>query len=144
MDRGEEKSEQWFLIALHTCENLALILASRWAYLTEYPLTLIVIQISLLTVNMAVLVLSLLKKTLEDFVIWSFLILLVLFNLVVVFLPSPGLAPGLIIMDVCIITLNTLAVAVSTFYVTRVELYAGLPHTFPILPSFGPEVRQIT
>jgi hypothetical protein len=35
--------------------------------------------------------------------------------------------------------LNLLGVLVSVLYVTKVELYAGLPQDLSSLPSFGPE-----
>merc|ERR1719507_2889150 len=53
VDRGEEKSELWFLMTLHTTENLLLVSVATWAYLPDYPLTLLVIQISLLTLNIS-------------------------------------------------------------------------------------------
>ena len=142
VDRGEEKSEQWFLIALHTCENLALLIGSRWAYLPDYPPGLMVLLVSLWLVNMVALVLSLLKKymSMEGHIVWSYLIFLVALNFVAIALPTPGFERGLFVMDISIITCNTLAVALFAFYTSRVELYAGLPQTFPNLPSFGPEV----
>ena len=48
VDRGEEKSEQWFLIALYTCENLALLIGSRWAYLPDYPPGLMVLLVGMM------------------------------------------------------------------------------------------------
>ena len=101
-----------------------------------------VLLVSLWLVNMVALVLSLLKRflTTEGDIVWSYLIFIVAFNLIAVFLPTPGFERGLFVIDICIITCNTLAVALFVFYTNRVELYAGLPHTFPNLPSFGPEV----
>ena len=44
------------------------------------------------------------------------------------------------IFDSVLVILNILAVLVSVFYVTKLELYAGLTTDNPSLPTFGPEV----
>ena len=89
VDRGEEKAEIWFLIVLHSLENLLIVSISRIAYLQEsYPL-------------------------------------------------------GIVIFDCVLVLLNLLGVLVSVLYVTKVELYAGLPQDLSSLPSFGPEVSLL-
>ena len=37
VDRDDQKAELWFLVVLHSLENLCLLLISRWAY-NSYPL----------------------------------------------------------------------------------------------------------
>ena len=50
---------------------------------------------------------------------------------------------GIIIFDCIMVLLNVLGVLVTVFYVTKIELYAGLPKDLPHgLPSFGAEVRK--
>ena len=50
---------------------------------------------------------------------------------------------GIIIFDCIMVFLNVLGVLVTVFYVTKIELYAGLPKDLPQgLPSFGAEVRK--
>ena len=87
IDRGEEKAELWFLVALHSLENFLIVLASRLVYThNSYPLEIIVFDCGLVLVNI-------------------------------------------------------LAVSVSVLYVTKLELYAGLPRDIPSsLPSYGLEV----
>ena len=46
----------------------------------------------------------------------------------------------IVIFDCVLVLLNLMGVLVSVFYVTNVELYAGLPQDISSLPSFGPEV----
>merc|ERR1719210_2277811 len=62
VDRGEEKAELCFLIVVHTIENIALLLVSKWVYLGGYPLGLLLLHACLFTVNIVVLVFSLVKK----------------------------------------------------------------------------------
>merc|ERR1719398_571163 len=45
----------------------------------------------------------------------------------------------IVIFDCVLVLLNLLGVLVSVYYVTKVELYAGLPQDLTSLPSFGPE-----
>ena len=85
VDRGEEKQEFWFLVALHSSENLVFLFFSIGISLPKYPFGLLVIPISLVTVNI-------------------------------------------------------LAVLLSIFYTTRMELFSWLPESPPNMPSFGPEV----
>ena len=87
VDKGEEKEELWFLVALHSLENFLIVLASRLVYThNSYPLEIIVFDCGLVLVNI-------------------------------------------------------LAVSVSVLYVTKLELYAGLPRDIPSsLPSYGLEV----
>ena len=47
---------------------------------------------------------------------------------------------GIVLFDCVLVILNVLAVFLSVFYVSKIELYAGLPDKPPCLPSFGPEV----
>merc|ERR1711894_800440 len=47
---------------------------------------------------------------------------------------------GIVIFDSVLVLLNFLGVLVSVIYVTKVEIYAGLPQDLSSLPSFGPEV----
>merc|ERR1719507_472979 len=77
VDRGEEKSELWFLTTLHTCENIGILLVSRWAYLPDYPLGLLIVQLTLLTVNVVALILSAVKKPLSQGsrFVWFYLLL---------------------------------------------------------------------
>ena len=143
VNRGEEKPELWFLIAFHSFENTALLLASRWCYLPAYPPGLLVVQITLLAVNLVVAMLSSCKKELLKgaYLIRLYLVALVLFNVATILVPIQGVENGLLIIDICIITLNTLGVAASVLYTNRIELYADLPQILHNLPSFGPEVR---
>ena len=46
----------------------------------------------------------------------------------------------IVIFDCVLVLLNLLGVLMSVYYVTKVELYAGLPQDLSSLPSFGPEV----
>ena len=87
VDRGEEKAELWFLVVLHSLENLLIILASRLVYMQEsYPRL-------------------------------------------------------FLIVDSVLVLVNILAVLVTVLYVTKLELYAGLPRDLPpSLPSYGSEV----
>ena len=73
----------------------------------------------------------------------SFLALLVAFNTVAIFLPqtfAPGFELGLFVINISIVTLNTLADALSVLDSSK-ELFANLPDSIPGLPSFGPEVN---
>ena len=143
VNRGDEKPELWFLIALHTFENTLLLLASRWCYLPAYPPGLLVVQITLLAVNLVVAMLSSCKKELLKgaYLIRLYLVALVLLNVATILVPIQGVENGLLSIDICIITLNTLGVAASVLYTNRIELYADLPQILHNLPSFGPEVR---
>ena len=88
IDRGQEKAELWFLVALHSLENFLIVLASRLVYTQSsyYPL-------------------------------------------------------GILAFDCVLVLVNIMAVLVSVLYVTKIELYAGLPRNLPSsLPSFGLEV----
>ena len=140
MDRGEEKAELWFLIVLHTTENISLLLVSKWANLPGYSLGLLLIQISLLTINIVALILSIVKKK-------KLVFLLAFSNVFVVFilgLLSETILLPMLAMDLSIVALNILGVAVAYFYTKNFELYANiqdLPNTLPDLPSYGPEVR---
>ena len=89
VDRGEEKSELWFLIVLHTCENIGILLVSRWAYLPDYPLGLLIVQLVLLTANVVALILSAVKKqpSQGSRFVWFYLLLLVSFNALAIFSP---------------------------------------------------------
>ena len=60
VDRGEEKPELWFLITLHTCENVALLLTKRWSQVPAHPHGLLVADISIVTLNALAVALSLL------------------------------------------------------------------------------------
>ena len=88
VDRGEEKAELWFILALHSAENFLIVLASRLVYLQEsYP-------------------------------------------------------ARFVTFDCVLVILNTLAVLLSVFYVSKMELYAGLPQNPSSHPTFGPEVSS--
>ena len=146
VDGGEEKHELWFLIALHTFENTALLLVSRWCFLSAfpaYPPALLVVQIAFLAVNMVVAMFSCCKRQLFNggCFLWFYLLALVLLNVAIILVPKPGLENGFFVIDIVTMTLNTLAVAVSVFYTSSLELYADLPHILHNLPSYGPEVR---
>ena len=58
VNRGEEKSELRFLLGLHTCENICLLLVSRWAYQPAYPRALIGLDILIVTFNALALALA--------------------------------------------------------------------------------------
>ena len=140
----------WFLVFLHFCENTILLLVSKWVYIGGYPLGLLLLHVSLLSLNNALLVFYLYKKqTMQvSHFDWFYLVLLVPFNLVAVFLPklfSDSLSPALLAIDLSIVALNILGVATAYFYTKKFELYADiqhLPHTLPDLPSYGPEVKN--
>ena len=150
VDRGEEKAELCFLIVLHTIENIALLLVSKWVYLGGYPRGLLLLHASLLIVNIVVLAFSLVKKqTIQGSrFVWFYLVLLVSFSVLAVFLPrtfSDSFSPALLAMDLSIVALNIFGVAIAYSYTKEFELYADiqhLPHTLPDLPSYGPEVRN--
>ena len=73
VDKGDEKSELWFLVSLHSLENLLIVLASRIVYMQEsYPRLFLSV-------------------------------------------------------DCAFVIVNILAVLVSVLYVSKLELYAGLP-----------------
>ena len=66
-DRGEEKAELWFLVALHSLENFLMVFASRLVHAQgSYPLFIVAFDCVLVLVNiMAVLVSVLYVKKLE-------------------------------------------------------------------------------
>ena len=137
VDRGEEKAELCFLIVFHAIENILLLLVSKWANHPGYPLELLLIQISLLIINVVALILSIVKNK-------KLFFFLALLNIVGVFLL--GILSGtvllpLLAMDLSIVTLNILGVATAYFYTKKFELYADIQH-LPDLPSYGPEVRN--
>ena len=49
----------------------------------------------------------------------------------------------IVLFDCVLVVLNFLGVLVSVFYVSKIELYAGLPSELPHLSSYGPEVGLI-
>ena len=53
---------------------------------------------------------------------------------------SHRLPLAIVLFDCVLVVLNFLGVLLSVFYVSKIELYAGLPQYLPFLPSFGPEV----
>ena len=63
VDRGEEKTEFWFLVALHSSENLVFLFFSIGISLPNYPFGLLVIPVSLVTVNILAVLLSLVYTT---------------------------------------------------------------------------------
>ena len=145
VDRGEEKSELWFLIVLHTCENIGILLVSRWAYLPDYPLGLLLVQLTLLTVNVVALILSVVKKqpSQGSRFVWFYLLILVSFNVLAIFAPRffSDFEIGLFVIDAILMLSNLLGVALSIFYAKKIELYANVPESVPNLPSYGPEVN---
>ena len=56
---------------------------------------------------------------------------------------SYDLPIGIVLFDCVLVVLNFLGVLLSVFYVSKMELFAGLPSELPHLPSFGPEVGLI-
>merc|ERR1719228_2591996 len=52
---------------------------------------------------------------------------------------SNHLPIGIVLFDCVLVVLNFLGVLLSVFYVSKMELFAGLPSELPHLPSFGPE-----
>ena len=53
VDRGEEKTELWLLVTLHSLENFLIVFVSRWIYLDEsYPIGLIIFDTVLLNFNL--------------------------------------------------------------------------------------------
>ena len=146
VDRGEEKAELWLINTLTYLENIALLLVSRWFYLPGYPLSLLLVQISVIVVvNVFALILYLCgrKKWQCGCFVWFFLLLLAAFNLGAVFLPwlfVDGFEAKLFPLDLIIVVTNILGVVVAYIYTKKFELYADLPDSLPNLPSFGPEV----
>merc|ERR1719458_1352800 len=144
VNRGEEKSELWFLITLHTSENMALLL-SRWFYLPDYPLSLLVIQIGLFIVNLVALIVFVAKRQFAQggWFVYFYLLLLVALNvvaIVLVFFSSPDFEIHLLAMDIGIMSTNLLGLALAVFYTKKMELFSELtPDNIPNLPSFGPE-----
>ena len=63
VDRDEAKPDLWFLITLHACENLGLILFSRCAYLPGYPFGLLL----LFAMDIGIVITNLLGLTLAVF-----------------------------------------------------------------------------
>ena len=53
---------------------------------------------------------------------------------------SDDLPIEIVLFDCVLVILNFLGVLLSVFYVSKMELYAGLPSELPHHPSFGPEV----
>ena len=49
---------------------------------------------------------------------------------------------GIVIFDCVLVLLNLMGVSMSVFYVSKIELYAGLPQENLTLSSFGPEVSS--
>ena len=145
VDRGEEKSELWFLIVLHTCENIGILLVSRWAYLPDYTLGLLLVQLVLLTLNVVALILSAVKKQPQQGsrFVWFYLLFLVSFNALAIFSPRffSDFEIGLFVIDAILMLSNLLGVALSVLYGKRIELYCNLNNTVPNLPSYGPEVN---
>ena len=150
MDRGEEKAELWLINTLTYLENIALLLVSRWFYLPGYPLSLLLVQISVIVVvNVVALILYLCgrKRWQCGCFVWFFLLLLAALNLGAVFLPwlfVDGLEAKLFPLDLIIVVTNILGLVVAYIYTKKFELYADiqhLPNILPDLPSFGAEVR---
>jgi len=146
VDRGEDKSDLWFLMTLHTTENLLLVSVSTWAHLPDYPLSLLVIQVGFLTVNIVLITLTLAKepkKTQGGGFVCFYLLLLAVFNVVaiiLVFLSSLEFEIHLLAMDIGIISTNLLGLVLAVFYTKKMELFSELtPDNIPNLPSFGPE-----
>ena len=77
--------------------------------------------------------------------LWFLIVLHLLGNFVIVFASRIAYLQEsypfeIVIFDCVLVLLNLLGVLVSVVYVTKVELYAGLPQDLSSLPSFGPEV----
>ena len=77
--------------------------------------------------------------------LWFLIVLHSLENFLIVFVSrivycQESYPHGIIIFDCVLVLLNLLGVLVSVFYVSKIELYAGLPQELPFLPSFGPKV----
>ena len=53
---------------------------------------------------------------------------------------SHRLPLALVLFDCVLVVLNFFGVLLSVFYVSKIELYAGLPQDLPSLPSFSLEV----
>ena len=120
-------------------------MVSRWAYLPDYPLGLLIVQLVLLTLNVVALILSVVKKQplQGSRFVWFYLLLLVSFNALAIFSPRffSDFEIGLFAIDAVLMLSNLLGVALSVFYVKKLELYANITETVPNLPSYGPEVN---
>merc|ERR1719458_1973119 len=64
VDRGEEKAELWFLIVLHSLENLLIVSISRIVYLQEsYTLEIVIFDCVLVLLNLLGVLLSVFYAT---------------------------------------------------------------------------------
>ena len=144
VDRGEEKLEFWFLVALHSMENAGLLLVSRWAYCSSYELGNFLIQLVVISVTFLISLAPVMTSSKSLKPRHSFmLICLLATNILAVFACrafSDNLPIGIVLFDCVLVTLNFLGVLVSVFYVSKMELYAGLTRELPHLPSYGPKV----
>merc|ERR1719264_2459255 len=142
VDRGEEKAELWFLIVLHSLENALLLLVSRWGFglnsLGNFLIQLMVIIVSVL-MSLSTIVGS--TKGLKSRRSFALLCLPAAIVLAVFASQafSDNLPIGIVLFDCVLVLLNLMGVLLSVIYVTKVELYAGLPQDLSSLPSFGPQ-----
>ena len=64
VDKGNEKSELWFLVVLHSLENLLIVLASRLVYMQEsYPRLFVIVDCVMVTANILSVLVSVLYVT---------------------------------------------------------------------------------
>ena len=144
VDRDDQKAELWFLVILHSLENFCMLLLSRWAY-NSYPLWQfhyhILVAINIFAVFFAIIN----RKTLKVRGFVLLLVGLVALDVSAAFVVKAlveKFEAGVFVIDLCLVIVNVLAIIVSVIYQDYVKLYAGLPQTFPDLPSFGPEVSN--
>ena len=140
VDRGEEKDELWFLTALHSFENVCILLISRWDS-GAHTLGQFLIHMCVVSVNIfgTFLIITNSKQLHLRFAMVS----LVAFNVITVFVSGiygKQFVIGLFVIDLSLVVLNFLAVVLSILYSYKFELFADLPDTHPTMPSFKPEV----
>ena len=140
VDRDDQKSELWFLVALHGLENFLLLLVSRLAY-SSYPLDHFLVHV-LVAINILAIFFSVINfKTCRNLAV--LLISLVAFNIAAAFLVEAlvtEITLGLFSIDLCLVLTNVSGILVSVTYQQKVALFAGVPTNLSDLPSFGPEV----
>ena len=147
VDRGEEKLEFWFLVAVHSMENAGLLLVSRWAYCSSYDLGNFLIQLVVISVTFLISLVTVMTSSKSLKPRHNFMLLCLLAtNILAVFASrafSDNIPIGIVLFDCVLVSLNFMGVLLSVFYVSKIELYAGLTNELPHLPSYGPKVGSI-
>ena len=143
VDTNDQKGETWFLIVLHSLENVCLLLISRWTY-SVYSIGQFFIHAAV-AINIFATIISIRNfKTLKAQSFVLLLLVLVAFNICAAsFVRAMVLDfdQGVFYIDLCLVVLNVLGILLSDIYQEKCAVYAGIPHTLVDLPSFGPEVR---